>query len=148
MKHSQAILSKALIAAIAECEQEGEELEKKIALLEQQLKDIYQKLADYRTALNHTKNTPFSTGKKARNARFITSPQKLVANILKSQPDKWLTTNEITHQAMKLDGQKIGHTLPNPQTQTVYTVLQYLMKKGLVEKGWIEGKCHWRLKEK
>lgn len=137
-----------MTAAIAECEQEGEELEKKIALLEHQLKEVYQKLADYRTALNHTKNTPFSTGKKAKNARFITSPQKLVANILKSQPDKWLNTNEITRQAMKLDGQKIGHTLPNPQPQTVYTVLRYLMEKGLVEKGWIEEKCHWRLKAK
>lgn len=148
MKHSQAVLAKALAAAIAECEQEGEELEKKIALLEHQLKDVYQKLADYRTALNHTKNTPFSTGKKAKNARFLASPQELIAHILKQRPEEWLSTNEITHQAMKLDGQKIGHTLPTPQTQTIYTILRYLMDKGLVEKRWIEEKCHWRLKVK
>ncbi|WP_165888299.1 hypothetical protein [Mannheimia granulomatis] len=49
---------------------------------------------------------------------------------------------------MKLDGQKIGHTLPTRQTQTIYTILRYLMDKGLVEKRWIEEKCHWRLKVK
>ncbi|MFC0323233.1 transcriptional regulator [Gallibacterium melopsittaci] len=142
------VLEKALTEAIAECEKDGEAIEKQITTLQRQLKDIYQKMADYRTALNHSKNTHFSTSKKARNARFLSSPQQLIASILKKHSDKWLSTNEITRQAMVLDGQKVGHTLPTAQIQTIYTVLQYLMKKALVEKCWKDKKCYWRLKVK
>ncbi|UWZ92772.1 hypothetical protein HZ320_03440 [[Pasteurella] aerogenes] len=44
------VLEKALTEAIAECEKDGESIEKQITALQRQLKDIYQK---WRTIVPH-----------------------------------------------------------------------------------------------
>ncbi|MFX0790882.1 hypothetical protein ABEL50_20805 [Escherichia coli] len=70
-------LEKLLIEEISLAEQERAEFEEKI-------KGLNQKILDYRTALNHARDSDFSLSKKSRNVRFQSSPRQLVAHILKS----------------------------------------------------------------
>lgn len=69
-------LEKLLMEEISLAEQERNECEAKI-------KGVNQKILDYRTALNHARDSDFSLSKKARNSRFQSSPRQLVAHILK-----------------------------------------------------------------
>ena len=132
-------LEKLLIEEISLAEQERAEFEAKI-------KGLNQKILDYRTVLNHSRDSDFSLSKKSRNVRFQSSPRQLVAHILKKRPEKWFHTNEITLQALKLDNQPIDNGVPRLHLQTMHSTLNHLVKHSLVEKK-VEGKtCYWRLK--
>ena len=87
-------------------------------------------------ALNHAKvrkNCLYLQNPKFRNLRFQTSPQQLIAQVLKQEPSKWLSVKEITYLAMKLDGQEIEEVIPYKQSQTIACTLNYLKYKSLVE---------------
>ncbi|WP_301099446.1 transcriptional regulator [Otariodibacter sp.] len=131
-------LEKLLIEEISLAERERDQCEAKI-------KGLNQKILDYRTALNHARDSDFSLNKKARNIRFQSSPRQLVAHILKKQPEKWFHTNEITLQALKLDNQSTDNGVQRLHLQTIHSTLNHLVKHSLVEKK-LEGKiCYWRL---
>lgn len=53
--------------------------------------------------LEHVQRGLNLNGRKARNIRFHSSPQQLIATILKREPQKWLNRKDITRQAMELD---------------------------------------------
>lgn len=149
MEKSKSILETALEEEIALIEEEKKEIANQIKQLNKTLKDVEQKLLDYRVVLNHAKshqNQSQPANPKFRNLRFQTSPQQLIAQILKQEPSKWLNVREITRQAMKLGGQEVEDALPYKQSQTIACSLNYLDNKSLVEKRLIEGTVHWRLR--
>ncbi|GJJ81133.1 hypothetical protein PcPA57_18530 [Pasteurella canis] len=131
-------LAKLLTEAIKQAEQERVTYEEKI-------KGLNQTILAYQTALNHAKEAIFSSNKKSRNVRFQSSPRQLVAHILKNEPNRWFSTNEITRQTMELDNQPVDDSLPRLHLQTIHSTLNHLVKQSLVEKK-LEGKtCYWRL---
>lgn len=68
-------------------------------------------IAEYEIVLRHIQNGLFLNERKQRNIHFHSSPQQLIATILKREPQKWLNRKDIAHQAMELDGQEVGETL-------------------------------------
>ena len=64
-------LEKLLIEEISLAEQERAEFEAKI-------KGLNQKILDYRTALNHARDSDFSLSKKSRNVRFQSSQRQSI----------------------------------------------------------------------
>ena len=149
MTKQKSTLENALEEAIEEIETEKKEIAAQIKQLHKELKDLDRKISDYRVALNHAKGReepPLPSNPKFRNLRFQTSPQQLIAQVLKQEPSKWLTVKEITYQAMKLDGQEIEEVIPYKQSQTIACTLNYLKYKLLVEKCLIDNSQHWRLR--
>lgn len=149
MTKQKSTLENALEEAIEEIETEKKEIAAKIKQLHKELKDLDRKISDYRVALNHAKGReepPLPSNPKFRNLRFQTSPQQLIAQVLKQTPSKWLSAEEITRETMKLDGQSVGEDLPYPQLQTITYTLYYLREKLLVENCSRNKVIYWRLK--
>ena len=149
MTKQKSTLENALEEAIEEIETEKKEIAAKIKQLHKELKDLDRKISDSRMALNHAKGREgpsLPSNPKFRNLRFQTSPQELIAQVLKQEPSKWLSVKEITYQAMKLDGQEIEEVIPYKQSQTIACTLNYLKYKSLVEKCLIDNSQHWRLR--
>ncbi len=91
-----------------------EELKKAITSIEAEASDIIKQLknalnernkviSEYQVVLEHVQRGLNLHGRKARNIRFHSSPQQLIATILKREPQKWLNRKDITRQAMELD---------------------------------------------
>ena len=149
MTKQKSTLENALEEAIEEIETEKKEIAAKIKQLHKELKDLDRKISDYRVALNHAKGREepsLPSNPKFRNLRFQTSPQQLIAQVLKQTPSEWLSVKDITREAMKLDVQAVGEDLPYPQLQTITCTLYYLKDKSLVEKCTIDKVIYWRLK--
>ena len=149
MTKQKSTLENALEEAIEEIETEKNEIAAQIKQLHKELKDLDRKISDYRVALNHAKGreeSPLPSNPKFRTLRFQTSPQQLIAQVLKQEPSKWLSVKEITYLAMKLDGQEIEEVIPYKQSQTIACTLNYLKYKSLVEKCLIDNSQHWRLR--
>lgn len=149
MTKQKSMLAQALEEEIESIELEKKEIATQIKQLNKALKEADQKISDYRVALNHAKGRQepsLPSNPKFRNLRFQTSPQQLIAQVLKQTPSEWLSTKDITREAMKLDGQTIGEDLPYPQLQTIACTLYYLKDKSLVEKCTTDKVIYWRLK--
>ena len=99
MTKQKSTLENALEEAIEEIETEKKEIAAQIKQLHKELKDLERKISDYRVALNHAKGREepsLPSNPKFRNLRFQTSPQQLIAQVLKQEPSKWLSVKEIT----------------------------------------------------
>ena len=149
MATQKSILVQALEEEISSVELQKKEIEAQIEELNKSLKEAEQKISDYRVALNHAKehqNRYLLANPKFRNRRFQSSPQQLIAQILKENVSIWLSTKDITRQAMKLDEQQVKEKIPYKQSQTIACTLNYLKYKSLVEKCLIDNSQHWRLR--
>ena len=149
MTKQKSMLVQALKEEIAAIELEKKEIDNQIKQLDKAYKEAIKKISDYRVALNHAKgpqSPPLLKTPKPKNLRFQTSPQQLIAQVLKQTPSEWLSVKDITHEAMKLDVQAVGEDLPYPQLQTITCTLYYLKDKSLVEKCTIDKVIYWRLK--
>ena len=133
-----------------------EELEKAIVAMEAEKKEMIRQLqnalsekngiiAEYEIVLRHVQSGLFPNERKPRNIHFHSSPQQLIATILKREPQKWLNRKDIARQAMELDGQEVGEKVPSPQLQSIAGALSTLKRKELVEKCTINREEHWRL---
>ena len=149
MATQKSILVQTLEEEIAAVELEKKEIVTQIEQLNSSLKEAEQKISDYRAALNHAKarqDSYLPSNPKYRNLRFQTSPQQLIAKILKQASSKWLSTKDITRQAMELDGQVVKEKIPYKQSQTIACTLNYLENKSLIEKCLMHDMVHWRRK--
>ncbi|WP_109059940.1 hypothetical protein [Aggregatibacter aphrophilus] len=149
MTKQKSMLVQALKEEIAAIELEKKEIDNQIKQLDKAYKEAIKKISDYRVALNHAKgpqSPPLLKTPKPKNLRFQTSPQQLIAQVLKQTPSEWLSVKDITREAMKLDVQAVGEDLPYPQLQTITCTLYYLKDKSLVEKCTIDKVIYWRLK--
>ena len=83
--------------------------------------------------LEHVQRGLNLNGRKPRHIRFHSSPQQLIATILKREQPKWLNRKDITRQAMELDEQEVGEKVPSAQLQSIAYALSTLKRKDLVE---------------
>ena len=122
-----------------------EELKRAIASMEAEKREMIRRLqnalsekngiiADYEIVLRHVQGGLHFNERKPRNIHFHSSPQQLIATILKREQPKWLNRKDITRQAIELDEQQVGEKVPSAQLQSIAYALSTLKRKDLVEK--------------
>lgn len=140
---AKSILEEELKKAIASMETERREM---IRQFQNVLSEKNRIIAEYEIVLRHVQSGLSPNERKPRNVHFHSSPQQLIATILKREPQKWLNRKDIARQAMELDGQEVGDKVPLPQLQSIAGALSALRGKELVEKSIINREDYWRLK--
>ena len=115
------------------------------AELEEKIKQLNQKILAYKTAQNYARGV-VALHKRARYGRFQQSPRQLIAHILKTQPEKWLHTDEITLQVMELDSQSVENGVLTSHRQSIHSILNNLAKHALIDKKLKGYRCYWRVK--
>lgn len=128
---AKSILEEDLKKAITSIEAEASDI---IKQLKNALNERNKVISEYQVVLEHVQRGLNLNGRKPRNIRFHSSPQQLIATILKREPQKWLNRKDITHQAMELDEQEVGEKSPSVQLQSIAYALSTLKRKDLVEK--------------